>query len=208
MSKQHDNSRDDAEQDRAMEYVFGSMDEHDRRSFEARLAAQPELARVVHDVRESAVDLAKSSPEFTPPPSLRARLMQRIQGQAEPLSDRQVWRRWKSEGGERHLIRASHETWQPTEFTGIEVRCLAVDEAASRVTMMIRMAAGARYPGHRHGGVEECYVLSGDLRQGAQVMGAGDYEWCDRESVHGEQWTEGGCTILIHSSQHDELLPQ
>jgi len=192
--------------DRCLEYVFGSMSDSERCAFEEQLAVRPDLAREVRQLKDSAVELARSLPQVDPPSSLREKLMGKIAERPEPRPHGQIWQRWQGTSGERHLVRASGDTWEPTEIQGIDVRCLAVDESANRVTMMIRMAPGTRYPKHRHGGVEECYVLSGDLRQSAQVMRAGDYEWCENNSVHGEQWTEGGCTLLIHSSQHDELL--
>lgn len=194
------------DRDRCIEYVFGSMSDDDQRAFEEQLASRPDLIREVRELRDSTVEVARSLPQVEPPASLREKLMERIAERPDPQPHGQVWQRWLGPNGDRHLVRASGDNWESTDIDGIEVRCLAVDESADRVTMMIRMAPGTRYPKHRHGGVEECYVLSGDLRQAAQVMRAGDYEWCDNESVHGEQWTEEGCTLLVHSSQHDELL--
>ena len=49
------------------------------------------------------------------------------------------------------------------------MRRLYVDEAAVMVTMLVRMAPGARYPSHRHAAAEECFVLSGDKAWGRPV---------------------------------------
>ena len=68
------------------------------------------------------------------------------------------------------------------------------------------MAPGTSYPGHRHAGVEECYVLEGDLRVGDLVMRAGDYQRAAIGSVHGVQSTEGGCLLLVLMSDRDERL--
>ena len=78
--------------------------------------------------------------------------------------------------------------------------------SVSPPAMMIRMEPGTRYPAHRHGGREECFVLEGDLRHADQVMHGGDYEVVDTGTIHGEQWTEHGCLLLITSSMHDELI--
>ena len=61
-------------------------------------------------------------------------------------------------------------------------------------------------PPHRHYDIEECFVLDGDLRLDDSVLHAGDYQRAEAGSVHGVQWTEGGCTLLIISSTQDELL--
>ena len=85
------------------------------------------------------------------------------------------------------------------------MRQLFVDRKQRSATMLIRMDAGASYPGHRHGGLEECYVLEGDLHHDDRVMRAGDFEVVSEGSRHGRQWTEGGCLLLIRSSLDDEL---
>jgi anti-sigma factor ChrR (cupin superfamily) len=116
----------------------------------------------------------------------------------------QPWKQWAGGGGEVFL---GHDqgAFEATAFPGIVARKLHVDPDAGRSTMLVRMAPGTRFPGHRHGGYEECYVLSGDLHHGSRVMRGGDFEWVDTGSRHGEQWTEEGCLLLIHSSHADVL---
>jgi anti-sigma factor ChrR (cupin superfamily) len=69
------------------------------------------------------------------------------------------------------------------------------------------MAPGTSYPAHRHGGAEECFVLEGDLRVGADLhMRAGDFQRAEEGSVHPDQTTDHGCVLLIVSSTADEIL--
>ncbi len=96
--------------------------------------------------------------------------------------------------------------WTPVGIPGIEVKRLATDPARREVTMLVRMAAGTAYPAHRHGGVEECMVLSGELLVGDYPMKTGDYQISQRDSVHPVQSTREGCLLYIRSSQDDELL--
>lgn len=123
----------------------------------------------------------------------------------------QIWRRWREErppGSAPRLatVRSSSADWEPTSIPGIRTRRLAVDAERRSVTMMVEMAPGTRYPAHRHGGAEECFVLSGDLRIGEEeVLAAGDYQRADAGSFHPVQSTDGGCTLLLVSSQDDEL---
>lgn len=153
-------------------------------------------------------DLALSAAPRTPPARLKERLLRSIHASHD---DVQIWRRWRrdptdADAGDRELIRAGEGEFEPTGVAGVSARRLAFDEAAGRVTMMVRMEPGARYPAHRHAAAEECYVLTGDLRHGDQVMNAGDFELAEAGSLHGEQWTDGGCLLLIHSSVNDELV--
>jgi anti-sigma factor ChrR (cupin superfamily) len=44
---------------------------------------------------------------------------------------------------------------------GIECKLLATDTERHRVSMLVRLAPGARYPAHTHAGVEELHLLDG-----------------------------------------------
>jgi hypothetical protein len=46
---------------------------------------------------------------------------------------------------------------------GIECKLLATDAERHRVSMLVRLAPGARYPAHTHAGVEELHLLDGQL---------------------------------------------
>ena len=70
---------------------------------------------------------------------------------------------------------------------------------------MIRMAAGATLPAHRHGGPEECFVVEGDLLDGEIELGAGDYVRHDTATDHAAS-TRNGCLLLVTASLTDERL--
>lgn len=120
----------------------------------------------------------------------------------------QPWRHWSSErpGSGHSLDRADGARWERTAFEGVETRRLFVDPAHDRVTMLVRMAAGASYPPHRHKGPEECYVIEGDLRAGSMDMRSGDFKFSGVNSEDVRQSTVNGCLLLIVSSMQDELL--
>jgi quercetin dioxygenase-like cupin family protein len=158
----------------------------------------------------ASLDLAfalEAAPQAEPPPELRARLLERIQAERS-ATEGQVWKRWRgdarTEGG-LSTIRADEGAWQSTAFDGVDVKPLSVDARRRFVTMLVRMAPGSSYPGHRHAGREECYVLSGELKVGDRVLRQGDYQLADTGSQHGVQSSDTGCCLLIVSSQDDEL---
>lgn len=96
--------------------------------------------------------------------------------------------------------------FRPLAIPGISVRPLFHDKDRNYVTTLVRFEPGARYPVHRHSQVEECYVLEGDLHHGETVYGPGDYQRAEPGSLHGEQWSEKGCLVLILADPQDEVL--
>lgn len=158
-----------------------------------------------------------------PSASIRARLLRATSGEqdaagssaAGPGLDR-TWLAWdaarpqgaSTEGFSQgmYAIASDAGEWRSVGLPGIEVKRLAADPERRMVTMLVRMAPGAKYPAHRHGGVEECFVLAGDLLVGDRAMNAGDYQLAEKDSVHPVQSTERGCVLYIASSQDDELI--
>ena len=67
--------------DLAAGYVLGALSAEEARAFEAALAGSPELRREVAEFREVSARLAEQRP-LTPPPALKARLLERIAAEA------------------------------------------------------------------------------------------------------------------------------
>lgn len=55
---------------------------------------------------------------------------------------------------------------------------------AGRLTLLIRVAAGAAIRRHDHPGGEDNYLLSGRVRLGGHELTAGDYLWTDPGVPH------------------------
>ncbi|MEZ5977412.1 MAG: cupin domain-containing protein [Planctomycetota bacterium] len=131
-------------------------------------------------------------------------------GADEPTA--QPWRAWLDSGARTRSdgFSVSFERdaeFEPTSHPGVRTRRLAVDPSARQVTMLVEMQPGSSYPPHRHGGPEECFVLSGDLQVGDDLeMRTGDFQRAEKGSIHPVQSTRGGCLLLIVSSVDDELL--
>jgi quercetin dioxygenase-like cupin family protein len=89
---------------------------------------------------------------------------------------------------------------------GISCKLLAVDAAASRVTMLVRLAPGTDYPPHRHADVEELYLLHGELMIDSKKLHAGDYIRAEADTVDHRVWSETGCTCLLLTSTRDAIL--
>jgi quercetin dioxygenase-like cupin family protein len=73
-------------------------------------------------------------------------------------------------------------SWRSAQ-PGVET-CRLRAHGRAGLTMLIRMAAGARAPLHQHAGGEETYVLAGRIRIGADELVAGDYLWTPPGVAH------------------------
>jgi quercetin dioxygenase-like cupin family protein len=198
-------------------------------------AAEVEQAQIDVAAADEALAREASSHADAPAPSasVRERLMAAVQAADVEVAAVEVdavrnatnsratgldrsWVRWGSaapagastEGFSAGMYAVARDAgeWAPVGIPGIEVKRLATDPERREVTMLVRMAAGTAYPAHRHGGVEECLVLSGEILVGERPMKAGDYQISQRDSVHPVQSTREGCLLYIRSSQDDELL--
>ncbi|MCB1043808.1 MAG: cupin domain-containing protein [Acidobacteria bacterium] len=143
-------------------------------------------------------------PRLTPPSRLKARIMAIASQQSGDGG--QIWKNWKSAEEQLQVVRANPDDWMDTSYIGIQVRRLFADRLRDRITMLVRMAPGSAYPPHIHGGMEECFVLSGELKIGELTLKTGDYQHAPSGSAHVTQSTETGCLLLISSSYHDELF--
>lgn len=100
----------------------------------------------------------------------------------------------------------STEVWHPMGPPGISFRLLFADRGQHRMTVQLRAEAGARIPAHRHRGVEECFVLEGDLTDGEHTFQAGDYFRCEAGSHHNDQTTNRGCICLLMTAYNPLLV--
>jgi putative transcriptional regulator len=194
------------DRERAALHALGALDKDAAILFDAHLEICEACRAEVESHREAVAALGCSLDPVAPPDSLKTRLAEAVQAEREAAAI-QTWKRWTpSAHGEAMTIVRGEDTWESTGVEGVEVRRLFVDVPNDRLTMLVRMAAGIEYPAHRHGGVEECYVLAGDLYGPGWEMRAGDYQRLEGGSVHGVQGTREGCVLFIASSMNDELL--
>lgn len=210
-------------------YLIGALDDNEQQSAQNLVAENsPHVQAAISAWARILAALPFSLEPIAPPADLKKRLLDAISAEAAPASPQhehaeravagkpavesahgvQVWKNWKRPAGpsDFFLQRGSEGEWEATAAPGVEVKKLFVDQKRGYATMVVRMAAGAAYPGHRHAGFEECYVLQGDLHVGDIVLHAGDYQRAEGGSIHGVQKTEQGCLLFIVSSLDDELL--
>ena len=86
--------------------------------------------------------------------------------------------------------------WEKTRHPGVETKALVSESASGLLTVLTKMAPGARLPDHEHVLIEQTYVLKGEIHCGEGVCKAGDFVWRPAGSRH-EAWAgPEGCIAL------------
>jgi len=91
---------------------------------------------------------------------------------------------------------------------GVSCKLLATDTQNDRVSMLVRLAPGVDYPAHTHAGVEELYLLQGDLWIDGRKLYPGDYHRGEPGTADDHVWSVTGCTGILVTSTRDALKDQ
>jgi len=83
------------------------------------------------------------------------------------------------------------------QFPGVEYKTLFIDQQSGVMTVLLRMAPGARLPDHEHVRVEQTYVLEGTLVDDDGVVTAGNFVWRPAGSRHGAHTPDGGLMLAF-----------
>jgi quercetin dioxygenase-like cupin family protein len=173
-------------------YLAGALPAHEERALLNQLAAGwPEGAAALREQEQGLLALMQSIPAVQPPSALKVEILSMLPARksvgevkAHPLAG---------------ISFSSHQqsSFLPTPFPGISLRMLHINRPARKFTALMKLEPGARYPSHHHDGEEECLVLEGSLMVGDHRMEAGDYQFCEADSDHVNQWSETGALLYI-----------
>jgi anti-sigma factor ChrR (cupin superfamily) len=125
----------------------------------------------------------------------------------EPLWDR-LAQRIAAETGRAPVLPPPQPPAEPDweeAAPGLTYKVLAADAEKNRVSLLVRLAPGAHYPPHRHGGVEELYLLQGELWIDDKKLYPGDYNRAEAGSADERVWSETGCSCVLLTSTRDVL---
>lgn len=98
-----------------------------------------------------------------------------------------------------------HEPEWEEAAPGIRCKLLSTDTEGDRVSMLVRLAPGVAYPPHRHAGVEELYLLEGELWIEDRKLYPGDYNRAEPGTSDQRVYSETGCMCLLITSPSDQL---
>ena len=144
--------------------------------------------------------LVLSVPPISPRPHVRRELMAKIA--AEPRSVPQGF--FTVKDGVTG-VRTSNAAWIASPIPGIEYKLIARDAERGMRTQLVRFAAGARYPRHRHAGTEEIFLLEGSVSVNGVELRAGDYCRSEPGTEEIGTYSETGGLALIVSSERDDV---
>jgi anti-sigma factor ChrR (cupin superfamily) len=174
-------------------YATQALAAKDAAAAEAHIASCSDCQREVESLRE-VINRFVSWPTdvLRPTTSLQRRLALRIAEETGKPPVLPSARRW------------SEPEWEQVA-PGIECKLLATDTERHRVSMLVRLAAGASYPGHTHAGVEELHLLDGELWIDKRQLFPGDYYYGAPGTGDDIVWSETGCTCVLVTCIQDTL---
>lgn len=142
---------------------------------------------------------------------LRARLDERLAlppGEEVALLARvkaRVMARVANEAGPFHTMPASDASWD-TIAPGVQRKLLWASGGAQ--SCLMRLAPGAWVDGHSHIIDEECLVLEGSLRIGADLLlQAGDFHVARQGSSHHRAFTQTGALVFLRGARPPDPTP-
>ena len=176
--------------ERAEFYALSVLEDEELNQFQAHLSTGCPLCRA--RVKESAEALAQipaALAPLTPPPSIKANLLERIDSEKPGLV----------------FIHANEGEWLEMA-PGVLAKILNMDAAKQRVTALVRMAPGSRYDNHRHTQTEELLVLEGSCYCGGRLLRQGDYHRAEAGSLHFDTRTDEGSLMLLTTALQNEMM--
>ena len=86
--------------------------------------------------------------------------------------------------------------WQKSRYDGIETKTLLVDKSTGLLTMLMKMAPGAKLPDHEHVEIEQSWILSGSLDCSEGSCTSGNFVWRPAGSRH-DAWAGPDGVLLL-----------
>jgi anti-sigma factor ChrR (cupin superfamily) len=192
-------------EERASLYALGALNQHEARSFEEHLAEGCEACATELSGFEAVVtNLAYGAPDAAPPASAREKLLARLGEETEPTPPAA---NSQHDASQPLVVRAGEGQWHEM-CAGVIFKQLFADAARNTVTSLVRMQPGSQIPMHRHRGIEECYVIEGDVFASNETLRAGDYTCAMEGSIHHPISTLNGALLLLVSPESYEVLSQ
>jgi quercetin dioxygenase-like cupin family protein len=127
--------------------------------------------------------------------SKRASLRERVLAQARETAPEGM-----------RTLRANEGEWLDLD-SHVRIRVLSRDAVANTQTVLMRVAAGGRFPGHRHTQEEEFIVLEGECHIGAHRLGTGDVHIATAGSWHDDITTRTGVLVMVRGEISPERRP-
>lgn len=167
-------------------YAIGAMPSVEAENYAAHLGECAVCNSEVREFEAVAAELGETC-AIAPPAALKAQLMDRTAAPARKLAPVIDF-----------VLRGEDGDWTPVPHsTGVYRRRLFLHPTTGDETVLVRMDPGGKFPAHPHLGVEQLYVISGELTFDDHTLYAGDYEAASAGHHHAAATTKTGCMILV-----------
>jgi hypothetical protein len=174
-------------------YLVQALPPHEATELEAHIATCAQCRQELETLRPVADSfVAWPTNVLRPPASLQERLAHRIAADTEQKLVPPPARQW------------AEPAWDEVA-PGIFCKLLATDTENDRVSMLVRLLPSVEYPPHTHAGLEELFLLDGELWIDDRKLYPGDYNRAEAPSGDKRVWSETGCTCVLITSTRDVL---
>ncbi len=170
--------------DRAIDHALGVPPAPGQAPLEPQQRAEADA------MAEALTALAVALPAVDPPPSLRSRLLARASGpdRFAPFTDRLARMIDVAAEAARALLASIDrpDVWQPSPAPNVKLVHLTGGPAVAGLDIgFVRVAAGTRFPPHRHIGDEHVLVLQGSYRDSTgPTVRAGEMASMSDDTTH------------------------
>jgi len=199
MSSSSNNQRCE-HRDSVASYALAALERDESESMQAHLPTCIDCQQEYHALCSVTDTLSTWRAQTLPPlEPLWLQLAQRISSQPQKKAPKAV----------TSVSPATAQGWAEPRWKevapGISCKLLSTDREGDRVSMMVRLAPESSYPPHRHAGVEELYLLEGELWIEDRKLEPGDYNLAEPGTSDQRVWSQTGCMCLLITSPSDRL---
>jgi anti-sigma factor ChrR (cupin superfamily) len=198
MSSSSENQRCER-RDLVASYALAALERSEAELMDAHLPICAECRQEYDELSSVTNTLSAWRAQIVPPPlPLWNRLAERISTQPQKkavdpsTSSQSPVRSW------------AEPRWKEVA-PGITCKVLSNDKEADRVSMLVRLAPDTAYPPHRHSGVEELYLLEGELWIEDRKLEPGDFNRAEPGTADQRVWSKTGCMCLLITSPSDQI---
>ncbi len=181
-------------------YALDLLDAEERLWIEAQVLACPDLAEELASYQAAVGVIPYSAPTMPMAADLKDRLFDRLG--LEPVEAVPGLPPESPPDLKMFAIRSADLDWQPRRIEGVQAVVLFRDEVSRTHHLLVKAAAGVVYPFHQHEGIEEIYMLEGELIIDDEIYLAGDYIRSYPNSIHAPSTTTG-CMFAIRACIDD-----
>lgn len=190
--------------EQAAMYALGMLSQSESQAFDRGVSENREgYAEELAAFETVVAELGLGAPEQTPPDRTRKQLLFTIASEAETTEIPVVQNPQLQK--QPYCIRLNEGKWDRLA-AGVFVKTLFVDRKKDLVTSLVKLEPGARFPSHRHTGVEESVVILGDCYVNGLTLGPGDYRRALAGTIDSDITTVNGTTYLVIGPRKVEIL--